>query len=289
MRRSLLAKSIGRAAVIAALPLCACGSGREHDGDRVVAEAYDEQLYWSDLRQLIPPGTPAEDSAAMARNYIDNWARERVVLHKAEENLSDAQKDVDRQLKAYRESLITYAYEQALVRQKLDTAVSDEEIEQYYRANEKNFELKDNIVRARWFKLRDADPRLLRKVEDLWRSSKEQDRHELELLIAQHGSVINDTHDDWIELKELQQQVPLHPDNPTDWLPRNSKAIVKDSVGTYFVDLVEQRLKDSISPIGLVRNSIRSIIINQRKLQLIERMRKDLYNDALAEKDVRIH
>jgi hypothetical protein len=217
---------------------------------------------------------------------MDNWARERVVLHKAEENLSEAQKDVDRQLKAYRESLITYAYEQALVRQKLDTVVSEADIERYYTENEKNFELKDNIVRARWFKLRDDDPRLLRKVEDLWRSDKENDQHELEVLIAQHGSVITDTHNDWIEFKELQQQVPLHPDNPTDWLPRNTKVVVKDSVSTCYVDLVEQRLKDSVSPLGLVRNSIRSIIINQRKLQLIEDMRKDLYTDALAKKDV---
>jgi len=37
-----------------------------------------------------------------------------------------------------------------------------------------------------------------------------------------------------------------------------------------------------------VRAEIRSILINQRKLKLIEQMRKDLYDHALASNDVRV-
>ena len=275
--------------MIAALLLSACGAVTEgEEGEVPVAEAYQEKLFRSDLVGMIPPGTPVEDSAALARQYIDAWARERVLLHKAEENLSTAQKDVEQQLRDYRESLIVFAYEQALVDQKLDTNVSTAEIENYYKQNEKNFELKDNIVRARWFKLRETDKRVLKKVEDLWRSEKPEGLHDLEVLLAQRGSVINDTHDEWMAFSELQQQVPLHPDNPTDWIPRQRKVMVSDSVGTWFVDLLEHRLKNSVSPMTLVRAEIRSILINQRKLQLIERMRKDLYEEALAQQDVKL-
>ena len=77
-----------------------------------------------------------------------------------------------------------YAYEQALVRQKLDTSISEEEIQRYYDENGKNFELKDNIVHARWFKLREQDPRVLKKVEQQWRSEKDEDRHDLEVFLA---------------------------------------------------------------------------------------------------------
>lgn len=277
---------IGRAAVIAALSLSACSD--PHGTDRVVAEAYGEKLYWSDVRKVVPPGAVPEDSAAIATRFVDNWAHERVVLHMAEENLSDAQKNVEDQLRAYRGSLLTYAYEQALVRQKLDTVVSGSEINKYYDDNIANFELRDNIVRVQWFKLRDNDKRVLKKVEDLWRSNKEEDKHDLEVLLAQRGATITDTHSDWIAFKDLQLQVPLRPDNPTDWLQHQDKVIVSDSASTYFVDLVEHRLKDSTSPIDLVMDRIRSIIINQRKLQLIERMREDLYTNAVANKDVSI-
>jgi len=277
---------IGRAAIIAALLLASCGD--KHDPkDRVVAEAYGEKLYWSDLRPVVPMDASPADSAAIAGRFLDNWARDRVMVHMANENLDDAHKNVEQQIRSYRESLLTFAYEQALVLQNLDTAVSGSQVQDYYDKNIANFQLKDNIVRVRWFKLTEKDGKLLKKVEGLWRSDKEEDTHKLEVLLAQHGAAITDTRDDWIEFKALQQQVPLHPENPTDWLEHQSKVIVDDESGTYFVDFLDQRLKDSTSPIDMVTDRIRAILINQRKLKLVERLREDLYQHALADKDVR--
>jgi hypothetical protein len=124
-------------------------------------------------------------------------------------------------------------------------------------------------------------------VERLWRSEEEEDIHKLEVLLAQHGTSIVDSHDSWIEFEELRQQVPLRAENPTDWLQHQSKVVVDDDNGVYFVNLIDHRLKDSTTPIDMVSGRIRSIIINQRKLKLVERLREDLYNHALATKDVR--
>lgn len=277
---------MGRAAVFAALLLASCGANRDK-ADRVVAQAYDDKLYWSDLRPVVPMGASPEDSAAIARRFLDNWARDHVMLHMAQQNLDQRQLNVEERIQAYRESLLTYAYEQALVQQNLDTVVSGSQIQDYYDKNLANFQLKDNIVRVRWFKLHGNDRKLLARVEQLWRSNDGEDTHKLEVLLAQRGTTIVDTHDNWMEFSTLQQQVPLTPENPTDWLQRQGKVIVKDANGTYFVDIFDHRLKDSTSPIDLVEPQIRAIIINQRKLKLVERLREELYNNALANKDVR--
>lgn len=277
-----------RAACIAALALVACKGDGVPEGDRVVAEAFDERLYWSDLRHRIPVGTPVEDSAAMARRIIDNWARERVVLRKAQENVDASVADIEERLRAYRESLLIYAYEQALVNEKLDTIVSDAEVERHYHENTTNFELKDNILRARWFKLMVDDPKLLKRVDELWKDGREEAWHELEVLLARRNVVINDTREGWIEFRELQHQIPLRPANPTDWLQRNRRVAIKDSTGQHYLEVIEHRLAKSISPLDLVRPSVRAIIINQRKLQLIARMREDLYNEALRKNDIRV-
>lgn len=286
----MAARAIGRtggAAAIAALLLPACGgAGKE---ERPVAEVYDEKLYRADLMNMVPPGTPVEDSAALARGLIETWARERVLLRKAEENLSAGQKDVERQLREYRESLIVFAYEQALVEQKLDTNISEAGIAAYYADNTANFQLRDNVVRARWFRLRESDERVRRKVEELWRSGDPEKYHELEVLLAGRGATIHDTRDTWLPFSEMQELVPLRPANPTDWLPRQNKVVATDSAGTFYVDLVEHRLKDSASPLDLVRGEIRSILINQRKVQLLERMRNDLFNDAVAKQHVKLN
>lgn len=279
---------VGRVAIIAALLLSAC-SGKPRQGDKVLAEAYGEKLYWSDLRPVVPVDASKEDSAAIALRFLDNWARNRVMLHKAEENLDQNQLNVEAKIKDYRESLITFAYEQALMQQNLDTVVTDEEVQDYYAKNLANFQLKDNIVRVRWFKLRNEDKQLMKQVEELWRSKKEEDRSRLEVLLARHGAPIIDSHDDWVPFKELQQQVPLRPDNPTDWLHGRGKVTVSENGVTWFVDILDQRLKDSTSPSELVAPQIRSIVINQRKLQLVERLREELFTDAVSRKDVVFH
>ena len=188
MAVAAISKYRGRAAIIAALLLAGCGA--DHDpSDRVVAEAYNDKLYWSDLRMVVPLTSSPDDLAAIARRYLDNWARNRVMLHMAEHNLDKDQINVEAQLKAYRESLLTFAYEQALVLQNLDTVVSGSQVQEYYDRNMANFQLKDNIVRVRWFKLREQDKRTIKRVEQLWRSNDREDLNELEVLLARHGTV----------------------------------------------------------------------------------------------------
>jgi hypothetical protein len=98
-----------------------------------------------------------------------------------------------------------------------------------------------------------------------------------------------DSRDRWVPFTELLQQVPLEVTNPTDWIPRNDMVMAKDSVGTYFVEFLDHRMSEGISPLALVEDRIRSIIINQRKLQLIERMRQDLYTYAVDKHEVEVY
>jgi hypothetical protein len=277
----------GRVVLLATLLLSACGT--DDPGQRVLAEAYGEKLWWSDLRPLVPVDADKEDSAAIVRRYVDNWARDQVMLHMAQENLDLDKLNVEARIKDYRGSLITFAYEQALVEQNLDTVVSQAEVQDYYGKNLSNFQLKDNMVRVRWFKLRDEDTKLMKQVETLWRSPRDEDRSKLEVLLARHGATIVDSHDQWVPFKDLQAQVPLRPDNPTDWLQGRGKVTVRENGSTWFVDILEHRLKDSTAPLETVAPQVRSILINQRKLRLVERLRNELYDQALANKDVTFH
>ncbi|MDV7396202.1 hypothetical protein RZS08_32715, partial [Arthrospira platensis SPKY1] len=102
------------------------------DDDVLVARVFDRQLRWSELRQVVPVDADPTDSAALAQAYITNWSRQQVLLERAERNLGEEQKEFDRQLRDYRNSLIIFAYEQALVDQKLDTTVTMAEVEEYF-------------------------------------------------------------------------------------------------------------------------------------------------------------
>ena len=114
--------------------------------EEVVAAVGSEKLYRSDLDKVIPKGLAAEDSSRMARQYINTWASDLVYLGVAQEQLSKADRDVTKELEDYRKSLLKYRYEQLYVNERLDTAVSDDKVEEYYAAHEDRFILQRPVV-----------------------------------------------------------------------------------------------------------------------------------------------
>lgn len=255
--------------------------------DPVLARAFDRELRWSDLRQVVPVEASSADSAAMAASFINNWLRQQVVLYKAEQNLADRDKEFSAQLRDYRNSLVIFTYEEALVDQKLNTTVSMEEIEAYYQENAANFELRDNIARVRWFKINEDDRRAMKRLEEHFLSGSPERMKILEVWLAERGQSIVDRSNTWSTLGDMVVGMPDVAGQFQE-LPREGRQVLRSGPVAYFVDILERRAKGSTSPVELVASDIRAILINQRKRQLIERMREDLYREALENHDIEV-
>ena len=111
-----------------------CNKGKTDSSNKIViAKAYDKELYLEDVKKNIPAGSSKKDSIAILQSYIQNWLQKQVILKLADDNLNEELKNVDEQLEEYRNSLLAYAYEREYIREKLDTSVTQEEIETYYK------------------------------------------------------------------------------------------------------------------------------------------------------------
>ena len=139
--------------IFALIFLTSCSYFFKKKTERILARTYDDYLYESDLKGVIPIGVSPKDSTNLAKNFIDAWVRQKLLIRQAENNLTDQQLDFSTQLENYQNSLTIYEYEHELVNQKLDTIVSEEEIVNYYAVNQKNFLLKENIVQLQYVKL----------------------------------------------------------------------------------------------------------------------------------------
>ena len=128
--------------------LVSCNLLRPKHEEEAVARVNDKYLLKSDIIDAIPEGTLKSDSLVVVSNFIDKWVRKQLMLAKAEEALSEEQKDVEKQLEEYRSSLLIYSYRQKLLQQKMDTVVTDDQIQEYYESNIDNFILSAEVVRA---------------------------------------------------------------------------------------------------------------------------------------------
>ena len=260
--------------------LCTSCAAFEGEEEQAVARVYDTYLYPGDLKGLVPAGTTREDSLEISNSYIDQWVRETVVLHQAELNLTDVEKDVERQLEEYRRSLIIFAYEKALIEQKLDTAVSIGEIEEYYLKNRKNFELKDYIVKVLYVKL-DTAAVGSEDVDAWYLLENEEDWPALEAYCKQQAVNYYYDPNTWLYLDDLVREVPLKLYDKEAFLKENKTLRFEKDGYRYYLNLLDYKLRDNFTPLSLEKDNIRNIILQQRQRELIGEMRHDLYNDAL--------
>lgn len=276
--------------VLIILQLSACSYFRRDDkeGKDAVARAFDYYLYPEDLQGLVPAGASKDDSIAIIKNYIDNWFRQKVVLQKAVQNLDDEKKNVEKKLEEYRNSLLTYAYETELIRQKLDTVISETEIAEFYKNNQDNFELKDNIIKVIYLRLNKKSPKL-GKVKDWYKSSSPKDRKLLEDYCHQYA--LNYFLDDntWLLFDDLLKEIPIKTYDKEQFLQNNRIVEIEDSSTIYLVNIKGFMVKNSISPLSFERNNIRTMITNQRKLKLIEQMEQQAFEDAKKGNDVEVY
>lgn len=254
----------------------------------VVARVYDKYLYTTDIQGLVSKDASPQDSALIVKSYIDDWIKQNIILHLAEINLPEEQKNVERQLQEYRNSLITFAYEQELVRQRLDTIVTDEEIEKYYNDNSRNFVLKSNIIKGIFVKAAKKTPKV-DKVKGWLRSSKEKDRQQLEDFCYQYALDYSLNDNDWMQFDDLLKRVPIKTYDKEEFLRNNRFIEITDSVNVYYVSILGFQTSESNSPLNFVKETIRELIINKRKLMLIEEMQKSAFKQAQQNNEFEIY
>jgi hypothetical protein len=254
-----------------------------------VARVMDDYLYLSDLEGIVPPGTLQTDSLEAVQAYIHNWIQQKLLLNKAKRNLPGHQKAFEQEIENYRNSLIIFAFQNALIEQAVDTTVTETDIEYYYEENKQQFLLRNNIVRVRFAKLEDIPQNTrdrvlrekLRENEMIYKLIFSNDLSGQELLQLSELVSKNSTNFyldgySWIFFNDLLKEIPVDAYNQEDFLRRNRQFQVPDEDYIYYVNILEYRLKEDSSPIEFEREKIRNAILNNRKVKLIESLRNEV-------------
>lgn len=264
--------------VLPALSSCRAISDLLHNGE-VVAQVGKERLYRSDIDEVVPKGISVEDSIALARQIIDVWASDRIYLAIAEEQLSKAEKDVSRELEDYRISLLKYRYEQLYVNERLDTAVSDDKVEEYYESHKDNFRLDRPLVKARFLRIHTESP-MLETIRKKMNSSDANDLLEADSLAFSSAMMFTTWKDQWQDVIVLAREMGMPYDAMLGQM-KNGWVRQDDTTGVTNMAYVSAMVRTGEhAPIEYSADRIKDIIISTRKQALISSLEQDLLKDA---------
>ena len=244
-----------------------------------LATVFDKNLYPSDVENLFTGSYTKADSIQLLKAYVDRWVRKQLMLHRAEKNLTDEQKNVSQQLEDYRSSLLIFKYEQEFIKQKLDTNISISEVEIYYHENLANFTLNEHIVKALFIKVR-KDDSYYEKIKSLYQSTKEEDIKTLDNLAYQVAIKYDYFNDQWVPFSRILKELPEPIKNVDEILSKEKSFEFEDETFSYLLNIRDLMQKGQTSPLQYEINNIKSIILNKRKQRLILDIEANIYNDA---------
>lgn len=271
--KSFFLVAVGLVSIIACSP--------EEVNREPVARVHETFLYRDEVEERIPNNLTVEDSLALAKSITYSWIERQLLVHQAEKNLDAEIKDVEKKLQEYRNDLLIYAYQNELIQQKLDTTISETEIEEYYQSNQDHFKLKDYIVKVQYVRL-DTNAPKVDEVKTWMRKDDEESKTQLEEYCYQFASNFYLDDQNWLYLDDVLKEVPVEIYNKANFVRSRQLIEHQDSTNVYLLKISSYQLKDGVSPLSLERDKIKSMLLNKRRSDFLNQLKEDLRNEAIS-------
>jgi len=254
--------------------------------EKILAEVNDEILYYDDVIYNIP--ISIEDTNLFIEKYIDKWIKEKVLLNQALINLDNNSKDIDDKVLNYKNSLLIYKYQQELINQNFDTTVLLEDIVSYYNEHINEFKLNQDIFKGRFIIIDKDAP----NIKDLFSMFKSNNDDEIDDLISYCmlyalEYYINDTA--WNYFNSVQQKVPndIYPKNI--FSSKRKYDVIEDETYLYLLFLKDFKIKGTTSPFSVEKEKIKSLLINNNKINYLDMVEEDLVNNGKSLNKIKIY
>lgn len=260
-------------------------SSSRNDDDVLLARVYSQELYLSELKDMIPPNLPPEDSLEMLEAFVNRWVREAVLMEEAERAIPK-DLNIDKLVRDYRASLVRHNYERRLVEQKLDSVVTHAEIQVFYQQSKEQFRLEEPVVRCHFVKAPLSAPRL-KEVDAWWEARDSASWEKLKMWAQSYAHVALLADSSWYKYSEIVAFLPpgmVHEDDPS----RNEAFVRHEEGYRYYFRLLEWYPAGDIPPVAYVRDKIIRTILHRRKQKLLDEVREQMYQKALRHNDVQI-
>lgn len=256
---------------------------------KVIARVFDSYLYEEDLKGLLIEEHTHEDSIKLVKGYINSWVKKQVLLKKAEKNIQGSLEEVDMKVEKYRYDLILYEYQRKYLEERLNKTVTEKDIETYYADNMSDFELKQNIVKCHFIRLNKNVPKVSKMI-DLFKSTKARDQKKFKEFVLQYSDSYSMDDDIWYDFNDVVSQTPFATyQNQVQFLKKNKIAQESDENNIFLLKVLEYKISDQISPLEFVKERIRSIVINKRKVELLKSLEQGVYDQANENGDFEIY
>jgi len=249
----------------------------------IVAEVFDKQLLENEMIQMLPTPLNETDSLARSNAYIEKWIRERLWEEEAENNVpSDL--NINQLVRDYRSSLLRLQFEKKILKESLDTTISNTELLATYEAVKLQYLLKETIVRC-WLAKIPSEVENQQRFYRLWRNNEKSEVNSFLAANATYSFMEDST---WVGVSDLRAIIPQNLIKTSSFSKRNNFQIeYEDQV--YYVKINEFVDKNEIPPLAYIGDKIKRVILQKRKEEVLTAYSEELYQKNIRANTIKVY
>lgn len=254
-----------------------------------IAKAGSSFLKEKDIESWVAKDTSVEDSTKLVQSKITEWAKEELLAQEAKKVLSNRVKiEIEEKVRSYRSELL----KDYLLQQSTDSAVNQEEINDYYEKYKENFKLNKEIVKLQYiqFNKDSVDNQTISKVANWFRSSNQGDLEKLHLEGLTKASSFKIQDSTWTYFSDYYLDLPFPKiSSKAEFLKRTKFLRLHDSINVYLVKISDYKLKNDPEPIEFSQEKIKNMLKVQKNKNYIDKLKEKLLHEAEKNKEFEVY
>lgn len=249
--------------------------------DPIVAEVYNATLYQSQVAAQIPDGYPKADSLALAQLLINEWIKEQVILHEAEKELSVKEKNFEKELTDYKNSLLINAFYNHIAQDSSIFEITDDELQAFLRKYESRYTVNREIIKINYVKT-SKNSKIINPVKELLFNDerRQSEKNLIEDLCADSIEYFLEDNT-WLYLDDIQNEFPIEIKNKESILSQNRFIETEDNDYHYMIVFLDYKSQRSINETEDEISAARMMLTQQKKQAFINQKIEELYSKAL--------
>ena len=253
-----------------------------------VARVEDEYLTQFEINNIFENSRNLEDSTVVLNNYINNWAANKLLIQRALVNLTEEnQNRIQDLVDDYKKDILINSYIDAMINENMNLEVSNYELDSLYKKYKETFKLTEDLFKIRFIYISNINPDIRLFKKKLRRFNIEDVKYLDSLSFQFNRFSLNDSV--WKNKNEVFYQLPNLKKVNKYMLKKSNFIEIKDSLGLYLINIKDVLKANQFAPQEYVSETLKRMIINNRKLVFIDQLRKDITKDAIKNKSFEIY
>lgn len=203
--------------------------------------------------------------------FIEEWTNRTLYKVELKEKYPEDWQLISMRADEFSSELCQFYLEELEFMKKVDTNVSQSDIQEYYDKHKEEFVLSDYLVKALYLKIPKQVDFKKAEIQEKYLLKKNKDLTEINSYAKLYAENFYFDDSSWVYFNELSEDIPLGKYNVDNIVLNRTKTYFSDADHWYFLNIIDYQLKDETPPVDFLSDQIKSIIVANRLQKVREK------------------